>query len=67
MSAREVVAQETDYGFQFGAAEVVRLAAFRDGAVCLRIKGAGKKHVDVYVSPRGLALRVLDDNAAGTG
>jgi hypothetical protein len=49
----------TNYGFTFGAAEVVRLADLPDGAVCIQVKTEAGKSIDVYVSRAGRSIRVF--------
>jgi hypothetical protein len=48
----------TDYGFTFGALEVVRLMHLEDGRVCVQIK-TEHDSIDVYASPQGRSLRAF--------
>lgn len=49
--------KQTEYGFDWNAARVERLADL-DGRVVIRIS-AGKQNVEVYVSKEGRSIRVF--------
>jgi hypothetical protein len=53
------VTELTDFGFKFGAAEVLRAAVMPDGAVCIQVETEAGKSVDVYVSRAGRSIRVF--------
>lgn len=53
--------RDTPYGFEWGAAEVTRIASHH-GAVAIGVKGArSKRRVEVYISPTGRSVRVFVD------
>ena len=50
----------TEFGFDWCAAKVIRLARVPGRGVSIRIRGTGKRWVDIYVSESGRSVRVFD-------
>lgn len=50
----------TEYGFTFGAMDVERTCTLPDGATVVTVR-AGKKEIQVVVSPGGRSLRVFSN------
>lgn len=51
---------ETEYGFRWGVAEVLRYASMPDGSICIGVEANGKHRLDIYVSKTGRSVRVFE-------
>ena len=50
----------TDYGFEFGAADVMRCWSHK-GTVCVRVASRTTgKYIDIQVSPAGRTMHVIE-------